>query len=97
MTYVGQRIRWKSAVFANGTSSSYLAVDQDKDIDSLEEVVYDKREPDSNKCDPGTHTAFGSALGVLNWLQSRTQFHVCYRFSRSASAAAGPTIGDVKP
>ena len=33
---------------------------------------------------------------MLNWLQSRTQFQVCYKFSRSASAAAGPTIGDVR-
>ena len=31
-------------------------------------------------------------LGQLNRLQSRTQCHICYRFSRYASAAASPTI-----
>ena len=35
-------------------------------------------------------------LGQLNWLQSRTQVHICYKFSRCASAAASPTIGDVR-
>ena len=35
-------------------------------------------------------------LGQLNWLQSRTQVHICYKFSRWASAAASPTIGDVR-
>ena len=37
-----------------------------------------------------------SSLGMLSGLQSRTQSHVCYKFSRSASASTGPTIGDVK-
>ena len=32
----------------------------------------------------------------INWLQSRTQFQCCYKFSRCASKAASPTIGDVK-
>ena len=96
VTYVGQRIRWKTETLVDGNSYPYIAVDQQKDIDAMEEIVYDKKEYDSTRCDPGTHTAFRSALGVLNWLQSRTQFHVCYKFSRSASAAAGPTIGDVK-
>ena len=96
ITYVGQRIRWKQETSKTGETCPYIAVDQDKDIDGLEEVVFNKKEPDHKKCDPGTHTAFRSALGVLNWLQSRTQFHVCYKFSRSASAAAGPTIGDIK-
>ena len=33
---------------------------------------------------------------MINWFQSRTQYHVCYKFSRSASRAASPTVGDVK-
>ena len=37
-----------------------------------------------------------SLLGSINWLQSRTQFQSCYQFSRCASAAASPTIGDCK-
>ena len=42
------------------------------------------------------HTAYRSVLGQLNWLQSRTQVHLCYKFSRCASAASSPTIGDVR-
>ena len=42
------------------------------------------------------HTAYRSLLGNINWLQSRTQFQSCYQFSRCASAAASPPIGDCK-
>ena len=94
MTLVGQR--WKNEAFSNGATSPCIAVDQDKDTSTLEEIAFNKKEPDNKKCDPGTHTAFRNALGVLNWLQGRTQFHVCYKFSRSASAATGPAIGYVK-
>ena len=45
---------------------------------------------------PSLHTAFRSIVGQVNWLQSRTQFQVCYRFSRSASCCASPTIADLK-
>ena len=40
--------------------------------------------------------AYRSLLGQINWLQSRTQFQCCYKFSRRASNAASRTIGDVK-
>ena len=33
---------------------------------------------------------------MINWLQSRTQFHSCYKFSRAASRQAAPTIGDCR-
>ena len=33
---------------------------------------------------------------LYNWLQSRVQVHLCYKFSRCASAASNPTIGDVR-
>ena len=51
---------------------------------------------DNNPCSPSMHTAYRSVLGQLKWLQSRTQCHICYRFSRCASAAAKPTIADVR-
>ena len=51
---------------------------------------------DEDKCDKDLHTAYRSLLGSINWLQSRTQFQPCYQFSRCASAAAAPTIGDCK-
>ena len=41
-------------------------------------------------------TEYRSVLGKLNWLQSRTQFHISYYFSRCASAAANATILDAK-
>ena len=51
---------------------------------------------DNLPCSPSMQTAYRSVLGQLNWLQSRTQCHICYRFSRCASAAAKPTIADVR-
>ena len=42
------------------------------------------------------HTRYRSLLGLINWLQSRTQFQCCYKFFRGASTAASPTIGDLK-
>ena len=51
---------------------------------------------DEEKCDKDMHTAYRSLLGSINWLQSRAQFQACYQFSRCASAAASPTIGDCK-
>ena len=32
----------------------------------------------------------------IDWLESRTQCHMCCGFSRCASAAANPTIADVR-
>ena len=85
--FVGQRVRWVSNV---------LEVDQHKIIDTLAEVTFDKSLKDEEKCNPDLHTEFRSVLGQINWLQSRTQFHIAYAFSRCASASAGPTIADVK-
>ena len=56
----------------------------------------DKSLPDTQLCTPLQHTQFRSLLGSLTWLQSRSQLHVAYNFSRVASAAAAPTIGDMR-
>ena len=90
--FVGQRIRWKECP-KNGP---YLSVDQKLAVDAVEEIKFDKHLKDDIPCTPQLHTAYRSVLGQLNWLQSRTQAHICYRFSRCASAAAKPTIGDVR-
>ena len=50
---------------------------------------------DSDVCSGPLHSQYRSVLGQVNWLQSRTQYKACYRCSRCASAAAGPTIADV--
>ena len=47
-------------------------------------------------CTPTMHTMYRSLLGQINGLQSRSQFQGCYKFSRCASTAASPTLGDVK-
>ena len=85
--FTGQRVRWKDKV---------LEVDQTRCIEELTEVTFDKSLKDNIQCDATMHTSFRSVLGQLNWLQSRTQFHIAYSFSRCASAASKPTIGDVR-
>ena len=55
-----------------------------------------KGQKDEEKCDKDMRTAYRSFLGSIHWLQSRTQFQACYQFSRCASAAASPTMGDCK-
>ena len=47
-------------------------------------------------CTPAMHTMYRFLLEQINWLQSRTQFRCCYKFSRCASTAASPTVGDVQ-
>ena len=90
--FVGQRIKWKT----HEKYGPYISVDQKLAVDAVEEVKIDKTFKDNVLCGPQLHTAYRSVLGQLNWLQSRTQVHICYKFSRCASAAANPTIGDVR-
>ncbi len=85
--FTGQRVKWQ------GQS---VVVDQTKAVEELTEVDLPKGAADSTPCSPEQHTEFRSVLGSLNWLQSRTQYHICYAFSRLASASAAPTIGDVR-
>jgi len=85
--FTGQRMRWQGGV---------LCVDQHRAIEEMSEVQIDKKFRDQDLCPPALHTEYRRALGQLNWLQARTQFHACYKFSRAASAAAGPKISDVK-
>eukprot|EP00435_Cladocopium_sp_Y103_P003748 s2899_g1.t1 len=90
--FVGQRIKWKT----HDKYGPYISVDQKLAVDAVEEVKIDKTLKDNVQCTPQLHTAYRSVLGQLNWLQSRTQVHLCYKFSRCASAASSPTIGDVR-
>ena len=86
--FTGQRIRWHN---------NALKVDQHKAIEQLTEVkIEDKGQPDNVVCNPKLHTEFRSVLGSINWLQSRSQYQVNYKFSRVASAAAKPTLGDCR-
>ena len=74
----------------------YISCDQKLAVDAVEEIKFEKHLKDNVACNPQMHTAHRSVLGQLNWLQSRTQVHLCYKFSRCASAASSPTIGDVR-
>ena len=65
-------------------------------IDELQEITFDKYLKDDTPLTPQMHTAYRSVLGHINWLQSRTQFHIGYQFSRCASKASSPTIEDVR-
>ena len=89
--FVGQRIRWTKE-----NNVDFIAVDQEKAICELNEIMIEKGEKDDTPCTGSRHTMFRSVLGQINWLQSRTQFQACYKFSRCASASAAPTVGDIK-
>ena len=91
--FVGQRLVWKDAT---ASTPAHISVNQNLAVEALEEIVFDKKLKNEQPCTPQQHTAYRSVLGQINWLQSRTQAHICYRFSRCASKAAKPTIGDVR-
>ena len=76
-----------------GTS---INVHQNVAIDELQEITFDKCLKDDTPLTPQMRTAYRSVLGQINWLQSRTQFHIGYQFSRCASKASSPTIEDVR-
>ena len=71
-------------------------VHQNVAIDELQEVTFDKHLKDDTPLTPQMHTVFRSVRGQINGLQSRTQFHIGYQFSRCASKASSPTIEDVR-
>ena len=92
LMFTGQPVKW--IVDEKTKKKSHITVEQSLCVSELTEVVIPKGLKDEEKCDKDLHTA--SLLGSINWLQSRTQFQSCYQFSRCASAAAAPTIGDCK-
>ena len=91
--FVGQRIRWADK---DKPQKAHIRVDQEKKIEELSEIAFDSSMRDQVVCSKDLHTQFRSVLGQINWLQARTQYQACYLFSRSASASAAPTIGDVR-
>ena len=94
LMFTGQHVKWH--VNEKTKKKEYIAVEQSLAVQELTETEIPKGMTDDVKCDKALHTAYRSLLGSINWLQSRTQFQVCYQFSRCASAAASPTIGDCK-
>ena len=93
LMFNGQRVKW---IINEKAKKSHITVEQSLCVSELTEVVIPKGLKDEDTCDKDLHTAYRSRLGSINWLQSRTQFQSCYQFSRCASAAASPAIGDCK-
>ena len=91
--FVGQRLQWKHK---DDPNKGYISVNQQLAVEAVEEISFDKKAKNDVHVTPQQHTAYRSVLGQINWLQSRTQAHICYRSSRCASKAAKPTIGDVR-
>ena len=92
VTITGQRIRWMK----DPQLGSCNEVCQQKAFDKLEEIPVERNAKEDLRCTPAMHTRYRSHLGQINCLQSRTQLQCCYKFCRSVSKAASPTIGDVK-
>ena len=92
--FTGQRVKW--VIDEKAKKKSHITVEQSLCVSELTGVVIPKGLKDEEQCDKDLHTAYRSLLDSINWLQSRTQFQSCYQFSRCASAAASPTIGDCK-
>ena len=94
LMFTGQHVKWQ--LDEKTKKKSHIVVEQSLCVSELTEIVIQKGQKDEEKCDKDMHTAYRSLLGSINWLQSRTQFQACYQFSRCASAAASPTVGDCK-
>ena len=92
MTFTRQRIRRQK----ESQTGSHIVVSQQKAIDELKEILVERNTKEDLHCTLAMHTMYRSLLGQINWLQSRTQFQCCHKFSRCASRAASPRIGDVK-
>ena len=91
VTFTRQRILWMKDL----QLGSCTEVSQQKAMDELQEIPVERNMKEDLHCIPAMHTKYRSLLGLINWLQSRTQFPCCYRLSRCASKAASPAIGDV--
>ena len=72
-----------------------VTVHQDLCIEDLHEALILKGKDTDPLVRPDL-TEYRSVLGKLNWLQSRTQFHISSHFSTCASASASATILDAK-
>ena len=94
LMFTGQRVKW--VIDEKTKKKSHITFEQSLCVSELTGVVIPKVLKDEEKCDKDLHTAYRSLLGSIIWLQSGTQFQLCYQFSRCASAAASPTIGDCK-
>ena len=73
----GQRIRWMKDPQLEPSSE----VNQERDIEELEEIPVEQKTKEDLHCTTAMHTRCRSLSRQMNWLQSRTQFQCCYKFS----------------
>ncbi len=74
----------------------FIQGDEERCIEELGEIEFDNKSSRHRLLLTALHSQYRSVLGQVNGLQARTQYQACYRFSRCASASAGPTIADVR-
>jgi len=84
-------VRWKTE-----DNKSFIQVDQERGIEELGEMDFDKKLRDTDFCQPASIPNTIVCLGRLTGCNQGHNIKACYRFSRCASAAASPTIADVK-
>ena len=92
VTSTGRRIRW----IKDPHLGPSIEVSQEKAIEELGEIPVEKNTKEDLHCTLQCTQGIASLLAQINWLQSRTQFQWCYKFSKCASKANSPTIGDAK-
>ena len=92
MAFTGQRIRRTQ----DPQTWPYIEVSQEKAMEELEEIPVERNTKEDLQCTPARHTMYRSLLGQINWLQSRTQFHVAASSPGALQwQLASPTVGDV--
>ena len=93
VTFARQRIRCKK----DPQTGPCIEDSQEKAIEELEEIPVERITKEDLQCTPAMQKkSRGAFWRKINWLQSKTQFQCCYKFSRCASEEASPTIGDMK-
>ena len=91
-TVTGQRIRWTK----DRQTGTCIEVSQAKATEEVEEIPVEQNTKENRTALVAMQTKYRRLLGQINGLQSRAQFQCCYKFTRCASKAVCPTIGDVK-
>ena len=92
VAFKGQRISWTQ----DPQTGPYVEVSQAKAIEELEEIPVERNTKEDLQCTPAMHTMYRSFLGQIKLAAEWTQFQCFYKFSRCASVAVSPTVGDVK-
>ena len=72
---------------ATASTQAHISVNQNLAVEAVEEITLTRSSQMSSLVLFSSALAYGSILGQINRLQSRTQAHICYRSNRCASKA----------